>query len=123
LKTTPAVKYTPPKNDLPFPLNLRSAVKGWNLLFFKAHDIKGDANQSAEWNRGAYLVSGLGHCGGCHTPKSALGADKSGRDFQRGTLDNWMAPDLTTNERTGLGSWVSGWALHIDICSYWLDSS
>ena len=105
LKTTPAVKYTPPKNDLPFPLNLRSAVKGWNLLFFTAHDFKSDANQSAEWNRGAYLVNGLGHCGGCHTPKSALGADKSGRDFQGGTLDNWVAPDLTANERTGLGSW------------------
>jgi mono/diheme cytochrome c family protein len=105
LKTTPAVKYTPPKNALPFPLNLRSAVKGWNLLFFTAHDFKGDASQSAEWNRGAYLVNGLGHCGGCHTPKSALGADKSGRDFQGGTLDNWVAPDLTANERTGLGSW------------------
>jgi mono/diheme cytochrome c family protein len=105
LKTTPAVKYTPPKNDLPFPLNLRSAVKGWNLLFFTAHDFKSDANQSAEWNRGAYLVNGLGHCGGCHTPKSALGADKSGREFQGGTLDNWVAPDLTANERTGLGSW------------------
>jgi mono/diheme cytochrome c family protein len=105
LKTTPAVKYTPPKNDLPFPLNLRSAVKGWNLLFFTARDFKSDANQSAEWNRGAYLVNGLGHCGGCHTPKSALGADKSGRDFQGGTLDNWVAPDLTANERTGLGSW------------------
>jgi mono/diheme cytochrome c family protein len=105
LKTTPAVKYTPPKNNLPFPLNLRSAVKGWNLLFFTAHDFKSDANQSAEWNRGAYLVNGLGHCGGCHTPKSALGADKSGRDFQGGTLDNWVAPDLTSNERSGLGSW------------------
>jgi mono/diheme cytochrome c family protein len=105
LKTTPAVKYTPPKNSLPFPLNLRSAVKGWNLLFFKAHDFNSNANQSAEWNRGAYLVNGLGHCGGCHTPKTALGADKSGRDFRGGTLDNWVAPDLTANERTGLGSW------------------
>jgi mono/diheme cytochrome c family protein len=105
LKTAPAVQYTPPKNALPFPLNLRSAVKGWNLLFFTARDFKSDAKQSAEWNRGAYLVNGLGHCGACHTPKSALGADKSGRDLQGGTLDNWVAPDLTANERTGLGSW------------------
>lgn len=105
LKTTPPVKYTPPKNDLPFPLNVRSAVKGWNLLYFKAHSFKNDANQSAEWNRGAYLVNGLGHCGACHTPKGALGADKSNREFQGGTLDNWVAPDLTANERTGLGSW------------------
>jgi mono/diheme cytochrome c family protein len=105
LKTTPAVKYTPPNNALPFPLNFRSAVKGWNLLYFTEHDFKSDANQSTEWNRGAYLVDGLGHCGACHTPKSVLGADKSGRDFQGGTLDNWVAPDLTANERTGLGSW------------------
>jgi mono/diheme cytochrome c family protein len=105
LKTAPAIQYTPPNNSLPFPLNLRSAVKGWNLLFFRARDFKSDANQSAEWNRGAYLVNGLGHCGGCHTPKSALGADKSGRDLHGGTLDNWVAPDLTANQRTGLGSW------------------
>jgi mono/diheme cytochrome c family protein len=105
LKTTPAVKYTPSKNDLPFPLNIRSAVKGWNLLNFRARDFQADASQSAEWNRGAYLVNGLGHCGGCHTPKSALGADKSSRELQGGTLDNWVAPDLTANERTGLGSW------------------
>jgi mono/diheme cytochrome c family protein len=105
LKTTPAVKYSPPMNDLPFPLNIRSAVKGWNLLNFRAHEFASDAGQSAEWNRGAYLVNGLGHCGGCHTPKSALGADKSSRELQGGTLDSWVAPDLTSNERTGLGSW------------------
>jgi mono/diheme cytochrome c family protein len=105
LKTTPAVKYTPPKNDLPFPLNFRSSVKGWNLLYFKAHNFEPNSNQSAEWNRGAYLVNGLGHCGGCHTPKNALGADKTKLELQGGTLDNWVAPDLTANDRTGLGSW------------------
>jgi mono/diheme cytochrome c family protein len=105
LKTTPAVKYTPPKNDLPFPLNFRSAVKGWNLLYFKSRDFIPDANQSAEWNRGAYLVKGLGHCGGCHTPKNALGADKTKLELQGATLDNWVAPDLTANDRTGLGGW------------------
>jgi mono/diheme cytochrome c family protein len=105
LKTTPAVKYSPPNNDLPFPLSIRSAVKGWNLLNFRAHEFEADTSQSAEWNRGAYLVNGLGHCGGCHTPKNALGADKSSRELQGGTLDSWVAPDLTANERTGLGSW------------------
>jgi mono/diheme cytochrome c family protein len=105
LKTTPAVSYTPPKNALPFPLNFRSAVKGWNLLYFNSHDFEPNANQSPEWNRGAYLVSGLGHCGGCHTPKNSLGADKSKQEFQGGTLDDWVAPDLTGNDRTGLGTW------------------
>jgi mono/diheme cytochrome c family protein len=106
LKSTPAVRYTPPNNDLTFPLGFRFTVKGWNLLYLNSHDFKADPAQSPEWNRGAYLVEGLGHCGGCHTPKNGLGADKSGRSFQGGTLDNWVAPDLTANDRTGLGTWT-----------------
>jgi mono/diheme cytochrome c family protein len=105
LKTTPAVKYTPPKNDLTFPLQFRVAVKGWNLLYLNSHDFHTDSSQSSEWNRGAYLVNGLGHCGGCHTPKNALGADRTKLDLHGATLDNWVAPDLTANDRTGLGSW------------------
>jgi mono/diheme cytochrome c family protein len=105
LKTTPAVSYRPPENDLHFPLNLRSLVKGWNLLFLNSHDFQTDPRQSAEWNRGAYLVNGLGHCGGCHTPKNALGADKSKLELHGATVENWVAPDLTRNDRTGLGAW------------------
>jgi mono/diheme cytochrome c family protein len=105
LKTTPAVSYTPPKNNLTFPLNFRSVVKGWNLLYRNSHDFQTDAGQSPEWNRGAYLVNGLGHCGGCHTPKNAFGADKSNLQLHGATLDNWVAPDLTANDRTGLSGW------------------
>jgi mono/diheme cytochrome c family protein len=105
LKSTPAVNYTPPKNHLPFPLNVRSAVGGWNLLFLKSEEFTADPAQSAEWNRGAYLVNGLGHCGGCHTPKNALGADRSNEFLRGGDLETWVAPDLTDNHRTGLGDW------------------
>jgi mono/diheme cytochrome c family protein len=105
LTTVPAVSYTPPKNDLPFPLNFRSLVGAWNMLYLDTHNFQSDPGQSAEWNRGAYLVTGLGHCGGCHTPKNFLGADKSKQELQGGTLDNWVAPDLTGNSRTGLGGW------------------
>jgi mono/diheme cytochrome c family protein len=105
LKITPAVNYTPHANDLPFPLSVRSVVKGWNLLFLNTHDFQPDPSQSGEWNRGAYIVNGLGHCGACHTPKNALGANKSDKDFYGAKLDNWVAPDLTSNERTGLGGW------------------
>ena len=105
LKTTPAVNYTPPQNQLPFPLSIRSMVGAWNLLFFDSHDFRTDPGQSAEWNRGAYLVNGLGHCGGCHTPKNTFGGDKSRQDLYGGDLDNWVAPDLTSNTRTGLGRW------------------
>jgi mono/diheme cytochrome c family protein len=105
LMTLPAVSYTPPKNDLPFPLNFRSFVGAWNMLFLDSHNFQADPGQSAEWNRGRYLVNGLGHCGGCHTPKNSFGADKSKQDLHGGKLDNWVAPDLTSNTRIGLGDW------------------
>ncbi len=105
LMTLPAVGYTPPKNDLGFPLNFRSFIGAWNLLFLDSHNFQSDPGQSAEWNRGAYLVNGLGHCGGCHTPKNSFGADKSKQDLHGGKLDNWVAPDLTSNARIGLGDW------------------
>jgi mono/diheme cytochrome c family protein len=105
LKTLPPVSYTPPKNDLSFPLNFRSFVGAWNMLFLDSHDFQSDPGQSAEWNRGAYLVNGLGHCGGCHTPKNSFGADKSKQELHGGKLNNWIAPDLTSNTRIGLGDW------------------
>lgn len=106
LKTTPAVNYTPPPNKLPFPLNIRFMVKVWNLLFFKAApDQAQPAAPTDPVARGAEIVNGLGHCGDCHTPKNLLGADKGGRAFQGGALDNWVAADLTANPHTGLGAW------------------
>ena len=105
LTTVPAVNYMPPKNDLAFPLNIRSLVGAWNTLFLDSHNFQSDPGQSAEWNRGAYLVTGLGHCGGCHTPKNSFGADKSKQELRGGKLDNWVAPDLTSNPRIGLGDW------------------
>ena len=105
LRSTPAVSDQPPPNRLPFPLNLRVMVKGWNLLFLKSDSFEPDARQSAEWNRGAYLVEGFGHCGACHTPKNKLGADRRDAALQGGQLDRWVAPDLTGHVRTGLGRW------------------
>ncbi len=81
-------------------------MSGWNLLFFRKTDFSADANQSVEWNRGAEIVDGLGHCSACHSPKNVLGAEKSGRSFQGGLLEGFFAPDLTGNDRTGLGTWT-----------------
>ncbi len=113
LKTVPAVRYSSPANRLPFPLNIRFMVRGWNLLFFRSHDFQPDASRSAQWNRGAYIVTALGHCGACHTPKNSLGADEKNRAFQGGVLDNWVAPNLTGDARVGLGGWSAA-----DIVSY-----
>jgi mono/diheme cytochrome c family protein len=105
LKTVPAVRYSPPGNRLPFPLNIRFMVKGWNLLFFHPKPFTADPAQSPEWNRGAYLVNSYGHCSGCHTPKNALGADRANQDLQGGVLENWTAPNLTEAAHSGLAAW------------------
>jgi mono/diheme cytochrome c family protein len=107
LKSTPAVNYTPPPNGLHFPLNIRASVEGWNLLYLKAGEFKADDTHSSDWNRGAYLVNGLGHCGSCHTPKNSLGADQGDRFLQGGLVEGWLAPDLTGNTRIGLGRWTT----------------
>ncbi len=88
-----------------FPLNFRFLVKGWNLLFLGSDRPPSDPSRPAEWNQGAAIVHGLGHCSGCHTPKNLFGADKTAEGFRGGALDNWVAPDLTGNPRTGLGRW------------------
>ncbi len=105
LKTVPGDAATPPANRLPFPLDLRPVMIAWNALNFTPHPFHADPAQSVAWQRGAYLVEGLGHCGSCHTPKTMLGADDTSRRFYGGNIDNWIAPDLTGNTRSGLGNW------------------
>jgi mono/diheme cytochrome c family protein len=78
---------------------------GWNMLFFQEGRFRPDASKSADWNRGAYLVQGAGHCGACHTAKNLLGSDKSSEAFEGGVLQGWFAPNLTGDMRKGLGGW------------------
>ncbi|MER8811101.1 cytochrome c [Mesorhizobium australicum] len=92
-------------NQLPFPLNIRLAMWGWNLLNFSEASFQADPSKSAEWNRGAYIVQGAGHCGTCHTPKSFLGADQDSGFLQGASLQGWFAPDITNNAQSGLGKW------------------
>ena len=80
-----------PGNNLSFPFNHRAVVAGWKLLFLRSGTYRPDGTQSAEWNRGAYLVEGLAHCGACHTPRNALGAEKASAAFSGGDVDNWLA--------------------------------
>ena len=93
------------RTTLPFPFNIRAAMRVWNALYFTAGEFKPDPQQSAEWNRGAYLVQGPGHCAACHTPKSFLGGDKTGEYLRGSYLQGWFAPDITNDARTGLGNW------------------
>ena len=107
LKTIPAVHYSQPSNRLPFPIDIRASLIGWDALNFSPHGFRGNPAMSAQWNRGAYLVEGLEHCGACHTPKNALGAELNSQAFRGALVENWAAPDLTANPRTGLGRWSS----------------
>jgi mono/diheme cytochrome c family protein len=100
LKSVPPVTYRPPRNQLPFPFNIRPLVAIWNWMNFKQDDRPG-----SEPSRGAHIVEGLGHCGACHTPKNFLGGDKRSKALQGGKLDNWLAPALNSDPRRGLGSW------------------
>lgn len=91
-------------NQLPFPFSIRAGMIAWNLLEFSAHPFRPDPAKSAEWNRGAYLVQGLGHCGTCHTAKSMLGGDE-GPAFGGAAITGWYAPPLNGDKRAGLGAW------------------
>ncbi|MGX1106486.1 MULTISPECIES: c-type cytochrome [Bradyrhizobium] len=108
LRTVPPVRQLNKPHDLTFPFNNRSLILGWRTLFFREGEFKPDPTKSAEWNRGNYLVEGLGHCGMCHTPINALGGSKQSQAFEGGLIpmQNWYAPSLTSNKETGLGDWT-----------------
>ena len=105
-----AVRRNPPKTDLPFPFDQRWGMAAWNLLFLDAGTYRADSRHSAAWNRGAYLVQGLGHCGSCHTPRG-LAYQEHGysqahdRFLTGGVTDHWLAPNLTGQRTSGLASW------------------
>jgi mono/diheme cytochrome c family protein len=96
---------------LRWPLSIHSLMVVWNGLYLKKGEYAADANKSVSWNRGAYLVQGLGHCGGCHTSRGVLGqekaySEKGSRQYLSGAeLDNWYALPLTGNRKTGLNAW------------------
>jgi mono/diheme cytochrome c family protein len=95
IMTRPPVTAAALENTIPFPLNIRILQEGWKILFFRSGWYQPDPSKSAEWNRGAYLAEGLSHCGGCHTPRNLLGAEKKGDAYAGALIDNWIAPALT----------------------------
>lgn len=90
------VRAEVPPNELAFPFNLRPLLGLWNALYLKPGPDPEDPTRSAMWNRGAYLINGLGHCTACHTPRNALGAEKDGKAWLAGAMvEGWEAPPLT----------------------------
>jgi mono/diheme cytochrome c family protein len=107
LRSVPAVREPNRPHDLRFPYNNRSLILGWRTLYFTEGEYQPDASKSAEWNRGAYLVEGLGHCAMCHSAINALGGSSESKAFQGGLIpmQDWYAPSLTSNREAGLGEW------------------
>ncbi|UTD26112.1 molybdopterin cofactor-binding domain-containing protein [Bradyrhizobium sp. WD16] len=99
LMAQPAVHAPARDHELAFPFNLRPLLAGWNLLFHRGAAFAADPARSAQWNRGAYLVEGLGHCGACHTPRNALGAEQRRVRLAGGFAEGWEAPALTALSR------------------------
>ncbi|WP_372827719.1 molybdopterin cofactor-binding domain-containing protein [Polaromonas sp.] len=107
LMAQPAVRSETPATQLAFPFSVRPLMAGWNALFHDPTPYQPEPTQTVEWNRGAYLVNGLGHCGACHTPRSAFGAERGGKAFLSGAVvDGWEAPALTALSRAPV-PWTS----------------
>ena len=124
LDTVKPVREINRQNRLPWPMTHRGVMTVWNKLYFDEGAYAANANKSAQWNRGAYLVEGLGHCGSCHTGKNLAGAP-SGEPFAGGltvqngeprALGRWshgfhavgsFAPSLDGDSRDGLGDWTA----------------
>jgi mono/diheme cytochrome c family protein len=125
MRTVKPVSYLPPGNKMSFPFSIRTLLAGWNMMFLDEGRFTPDASHSAEWNRGAYLTQGLGHCGACHSPRNFLGGYAQGDALTGGdyldeirdeVVDNsitpldesivraWSAPNLT-QAPSGLGAW------------------
>jgi mono/diheme cytochrome c family protein len=105
LQTVDAVDNKVETNQLPFPFNVRTSLIGWNLVNFTQGEFKPHPDKSEQWNRGAYLVEGLGHCGTCHTPKNLIGGDKNDQFLGGANLQGWVAPNITAKSHDGIGAW------------------
>ena len=105
LKTQKPVNQPPTPNRLMFPFNIRAGLIFWDWLYLPKTAPKINPARSTAWKRGEYIVNGLGHCGGCHTPKDILFGDITSKLLTGGVVDNWYAADLTGNPHLGLGKW------------------
>ncbi|WP_414716513.1 c-type cytochrome [Tatumella sp. UBA2305] len=90
---------------LSFPFNMRFSMKFWNLLYADNKTFQPDAQKSAEWNRGNYLVNGLAHCDTCHTPRGFMMNEQTDQPLAGAHLGSWYAPNITSDKVSGIGGW------------------
>lgn len=105
LSSLPPVRQQNPVHDLSFPASARPLVSLWQWLFFKPGSFQDDPSQTPAWNRGAYLVQGLGHCSACHAGRDAFGVSRSESGAPGARVRNWYAPSLNSSAEAGLQAW------------------
>ncbi|MGI4880534.1 MAG: c-type cytochrome [Janthinobacterium lividum] len=105
LATLPPVRSSVQANALTFPFDQRYLMRGWKLLSMRQGRQTARPDRSAEWNRGAYLVEALGHCGECHTPRNLIFGLKGGDKFAGAVTQGWKAYNITSDARSGIGGW------------------
>ena len=93
------------ETTLPFPMNKRFLMTGWNLMFVPTGPLKDDPGQSAEWNRGRYLTQGAAHCSTCHTPRGMAMQELASKGLSGAQVGSWYAPNITPDKVSGIGSW------------------
>jgi mono/diheme cytochrome c family protein len=107
LSSLPPVEQRNRPHALRFPYNSQIALAVWRALFFQPESFEADSTKPAEWNRGAYLVRGLGHCDACHSPRNAFGATDDKLELSGGLIpmQGWYAPSLMSTRESGVGDW------------------
>jgi len=104
-QSVPAQRQANAPHALRFPYNTQLALAAWRALYFRPGVYQGDPQRSVEWNRGAYLVHGLGHCSACHSSRNALGGSNEALAGGMIATLGWYAPSLASNDEAGLGDW------------------
>ncbi len=107
LQSLPAVEQRNKDHALSFPYNTQAALAVWRAMYFKPLRLEAAADQPVQWQRGRYLVEGLGHCAACHSPRNALGAIVPGREFSGGMMlsEKWLAPSMLAMNEAGVMDW------------------
>jgi mono/diheme cytochrome c family protein len=108
LRSLPPVSRPPREHRLRWPYSTQAALAVWRAIYFRPQAFQPDPVRSGEWNRGAYLVQGLGHCSACHTARNALGGIRDVMDLSGGLIpmQNWYAPSLASPSEAGVADWT-----------------
>jgi mono/diheme cytochrome c family protein len=107
LRSLQPVRQPNREHELRWPYNTQAALAVWRALYFRSGSYDNDPQRTPQWNRGAYLVQGLGHCGACHTTRNALGASGNLLDLSGGLIpmQNWYAPSLASSSEASVREW------------------